>query len=54
MKRRILISATVSGVVGLLAGCELQTFLSIDRCLDARGRWDHQRSICEGVVPGEW
>lgn len=53
MKRRLILVATIAAMVGLYAGWELQTFFSIDGCLDAGGRWDYQRGLCEGIIPDE-
>ena len=39
--------------LGLLIACYAcwetagREFISIDRCLDAGGRWNHERSTCE-------
>ncbi len=45
------------GVLALLVlaaiggGFWVRRFMLIDRCLDAGGRWDYERSSCEGAVP---
>jgi len=53
MKRRLILVASIAGALGLWAGWELQTFIAIDGCLDAGGRYDYQRGLCEGIIPNE-
>lgn len=53
MKRRIILAALIAGALGMWAGWELQSFVLIDGCLDAGGRWDYQRGLCEGIVSNE-
>lgn len=51
MKTKLIVIAIISCGLGMYLGWEANTFLSIDGCLDAGGRWDYQRGLCEGIEP---
>lgn len=47
-RRGIVVAALVALVVGLVAGWWIRGQMQIDGCLDAGGRWIHERGFCEG------
>jgi hypothetical protein len=49
MKRRLLVVALLAAALGGVAGWEVRSFLAIDSCLDAGGRWEYQGDHCEGI-----
>jgi hypothetical protein len=50
--RRTVVGAVIFAL-GLITGAWAWRFILIDKCLDAGGRWDYTRSICEGSRGGE-
>lgn len=50
MKRKWIIVAILAGAFGIWAGWAARSYLVIDSCLDAGGRWAERGDRCEGVA----
>ena len=47
MKRLLVLAGTGLALLGLAYG--LWFYLTVDNCLDAGGRWNHENGLCEGA-----
>lgn len=49
MRRKILLTAMLAGVMGAWAGWSVRAFWAVDACLDAGGIWEERGSLCYGA-----
>ena len=51
MRKKILLTAMLAGVIGAWAGWSLRAFWTVDACMDAGGVWERHGSYCLGARP---